>query len=117
MLTFADYAVIAVYLIGTIAIGFVIGLRMKTGKDFFLGGRQLLMAVPLTAVRVLFVASLVVVFVWVLRLPRSETTPPGGTTRWDENLKLGACLALALQIVIYALLQVQPRRICVNFLT
>lgn len=41
MLTFSDYAVIAVYLIGTIAIGFVIGLRMKTGKDFFLGGRQL----------------------------------------------------------------------------
>jgi len=41
VLTLPDYAVIAVYLIGTIAMGVVIGLRMKTGKDFFLGGRQL----------------------------------------------------------------------------
>lgn len=41
MLTLPDYTVIALYLIGTISIGLVIGLRMKTGKDFFLAGRQL----------------------------------------------------------------------------
>lgn len=40
-LTLPDYAVILIYLIGTIAIGVVIGRRMKTGTDFFLGGRQL----------------------------------------------------------------------------
>ena len=66
--------------------------------------RQILAAIPLSAVRMLFVASLVVVLVWVIRLPRTMTTPSGGTTRWDENLKLGACIALAIQILIYALL-------------
>ena len=40
-LTLPDYVVIALYLIGTIAMGVVIGMRMKTGKDFFLGGRRL----------------------------------------------------------------------------
>lgn len=40
-LTLPDYIVIALYLVGTIAMGVVIGSRMKTGKDFFLGGRRL----------------------------------------------------------------------------
>lgn len=40
-LTLPDYVVIALYLVGTIAMGVMIGRRMKTGKDFFLGGRQL----------------------------------------------------------------------------
>ena len=40
-LTLADNAVILIYLIGTIAIGLYIGRRMKTGSDFFLGGRRL----------------------------------------------------------------------------
>ncbi|MEO2015055.1 MAG: sodium/solute symporter [Fuerstiella sp.] len=40
-LTLPDYVVIALYLAGTIAMGVVIGARMKTGKDFFLGGRRL----------------------------------------------------------------------------
>ncbi|MCA9038482.1 MAG: hypothetical protein KDA91_25325 [Planctomycetaceae bacterium] len=66
--------------------------------------RQLLQAVPLPAVRALFVGSLIILLVWVLRLPTSEVSPPGGAKRWDENLKFGACLALAIQIVIYAIL-------------
>jgi solute:Na+ symporter, SSS family len=37
----ADLAVIALYLLGTIALGLFIGRRMKTGTDFFLAGRQL----------------------------------------------------------------------------
>jgi solute:Na+ symporter, SSS family len=41
VLTFPDYAVILLYLIGTLAIGVFIGTRTKTGTDFFLAGRQL----------------------------------------------------------------------------
>lgn len=64
--------------------------------------RTWLSAIPLAAVRVLFVATLAVVLIWVWRLPRSATTPPGGPRRWDENLKLGATAALVIQIVIYS---------------
>lgn len=64
--------------------------------------RQLLQAVPLSLVRGLFVGTLVIVLLWVMRLPRSETTPTHGATRWDENLKLGAGLALVIQILIYS---------------
>lgn len=66
--------------------------------------RQTLQTVPLLAVKILFVASLVALLVWVLRLPQSATTPPGGAKRWDENLKIGAAVALAIQILIYSLL-------------
>ncbi len=66
--------------------------------------RQLLQAIPLAWVRWLFVGSLAAVLVWVLNLPRSETTPTHGVKRWDENLKLGAGLALVIQILIYAFL-------------
>ncbi len=63
--------------------------------------RQLLQQVPLSAVRALFVMTLVAVLVWVLRMPASRTSPEGGAKRWDENLKLGAALALGAQILIY----------------
>jgi hypothetical protein len=66
--------------------------------------RQALQAIPLLAVKILFVASLVALFVWVLRLPQAATTPPGGAKRWDENLKTGAAIALVIQILIYSLL-------------
>jgi hypothetical protein len=66
--------------------------------------REALLLVPLPMVRVLFIALLVAVLVWVLRLPRSITTPPGGARRWDENLKLGAAAALLVQILIYTFL-------------
>ena len=64
--------------------------------------RQLLQVIPLSWVRLLFVGTLVVVLLWVVRLPRSETTPAEGATRWDENLKFGAGLALIIQILIYS---------------
>lgn len=64
--------------------------------------RTALLQIPLPAVRTLFVASLVVVLIWVIRMPSSRTTPETGAKRWDENLKIGACVALALQIVIYS---------------
>jgi hypothetical protein len=64
--------------------------------------RSWLSAIPLSGVRGLFVATLVVLLIWVWRLPRHVTTPPGGARRWDENLKLGATAALVIQIVIYS---------------
>lgn len=66
--------------------------------------RGLLLAVPLPWVRGLFLATFVALLVWVLRLPRAETTPERGASRWDENLKVWAGLALVIQILIYALL-------------
>ncbi len=41
LLTLPDYVVILLYLIGTIALGVKIGMRLRTGSDFFLGGRHL----------------------------------------------------------------------------
>lgn len=69
--------------------------------DFF---RNLLLAIPLVAVRLLFVGTLVALLLWVLFLPSNATTPPEGAKRWDENLKFGAGLALVIQIVVYSLL-------------
>lgn len=66
--------------------------------------RQLLLSVPLSGARILFLATLVAVLIWVLRLPPSATAPPGGARRWDENLKTTAVIALLIQIFVYALL-------------
>ena len=63
--------------------------------------RGLLVAVPMPAVRFLFVATLLALLIWVIRLPRSATTPPGGAKRWDEHLKPVAGIAIIIQIVIY----------------
>ena len=66
--------------------------------------RDALLQIPLPVVRGVFIAIPLLVLVWVLRLPREATTPPDGTGRWDSNLKVGAAIALGLQIVIYSLL-------------
>ncbi len=66
--------------------------------------RQSLLSIPLPLVRLLFVGSLLVLLIWVLKLPRSRTTPPGGATGPGENLKLGATVTLVIQILIYSLL-------------
>ena len=60
--------------------------------------------IPLGVVRAAFVALPLALMVWVLRLPAAETVPPGHTGRWDENLKLWAWLALAIQVVIYCVM-------------
>ena len=36
-----DYAIIFIYLIGTLSVGFYIGRKMKSGDDYFLAGRSL----------------------------------------------------------------------------
>ncbi len=64
--------------------------------------RDGLAQIPLPAVRGLFVLLPAVLLIWVLRLPRSETTPEGRESRWDENLKLWAAAALVIQILIYS---------------
>uniref|UniRef100_A0A7C2JYN2 Uncharacterized protein n=1 Tax=Schlesneria paludicola TaxID=360056 RepID=A0A7C2JYN2_9PLAN len=63
--------------------------------------RSLFALLPLPFVRAAFVAVPLVLMIWVLRLPNAATTPPGRASRWDENLKLWAWLALAMQVVIY----------------
>lgn len=66
--------------------------------------RGALLRVPLPLVHGLFLAVPVLLLIWVLRLPRSETAPAESTGRWGENLKLGASVALILQILIYWLM-------------
>lgn len=63
--------------------------------------RNALILVPLSMVRVLFVGTLLLLLIWVIRLPAGRTRPDNGTQRWDENLKVPATIALVLQIVIY----------------
>lgn len=40
-LTSADYAIIVLYLLGTVGLGLFIGRRIRTGADYFLGSRRL----------------------------------------------------------------------------
>ena len=60
--------------------------------------RSALLLVPLPLVRVLFVATLAAVLLWVLCLPREATTPSAGARRWDENLKITAAIALLIYV-------------------
>ena len=67
--------------------------------------RQTLGSIPLEWVRALFVGTLLIVLLWVLRLPKSATSPADNSPpRWDSNLKLSAGAALIIQIVIYSML-------------
>ncbi|MGE0755868.1 MAG: hypothetical protein AB7F89_11435 [Pirellulaceae bacterium] len=63
--------------------------------------REMLSAVPLPAVRVLFLASLAVVAYWVIRLPRSAGRQQPDSP-WTEDLRIWAFVAIAVQFVIYA---------------
>ena len=66
--------------------------------------REALLLIPLSMVRVLFLALLASVLLWVLNLPRSETTAPDSEGRSGANLKVGASIALGMQLLIYLLL-------------
>lgn len=66
--------------------------------------RELMLQVPLSVVRVLFLSLPLALLVWVMRLPRSETSPPGDSGSVTGNLKLWAGLALIIQIAIYIML-------------
>ena len=67
--------------------------------------REVLLKIPLEAVRGLFLLFFAALLIWVLTLPRAQTTPPGterGKLRLSENLKLWAAVSLVLQLLIYA---------------
>ena len=69
--------------------------------------RELLLQIPLGAARAIFLLFLAVLLVWVLTLPRAQTTPTGteaGKVKLSENLKFWAAAALTIQIVIYAVM-------------
>lgn len=78
-------------------------LRSTPLHDF--GGlvREALLHVPLWGARALFIALPALVLLWVLRLPREETTDPAAADGRGSNLKWGAAVALCVQIAIYAL--------------
>lgn len=66
--------------------------------------RDLLLQVPLSVVRGVFVAIPLLLLIWVLRLPKEETAPAEPTGRWGENLKIGAGAALLIQVLVYTFL-------------
>jgi hypothetical protein len=65
--------------------------------------RSALALIPMGVVRVFFVAVPVLLILWVLRLPRAATTPPGVESRPLENLKFWAVLALLVQAIVYTI--------------
>ncbi len=65
--------------------------------------RDTLALIPLSYIRILFVAILVLLLIWVLMLPNRETTPPDIKPTWSNNLKTWAALTLLLQIAIYSI--------------
>jgi len=66
--------------------------------------RSVLQEVPLWGARALFVALPLALLVWVITLPRSETSPPEGARGTGGNLKLWASIALGAQVLIYLVL-------------
>lgn len=66
--------------------------------------RGMLLTIPPGTVRALFLALPVLLLIWVLRLPRERVLPPGVPYRWDADQRLGAAVALGIQILIYAVL-------------
>lgn len=65
--------------------------------------REALLAVPLPAVRILFILVPLALLIWVLFLPASQVRPPGERRNVKNNLKIWAALALVIQIVLYSM--------------
>ncbi|MCB1229573.1 MAG: hypothetical protein KDN19_04875 [Verrucomicrobiae bacterium] len=64
--------------------------------------RELMVAIPMPVVRGIFVGLLLLLLLWVLRLPRERVRPPAEVaTGWSSNLKLWAAVALGIQALIY----------------
>ncbi|MBX3438934.1 MAG: hypothetical protein KF861_15695 [Planctomycetaceae bacterium] len=66
--------------------------------------RDALLAVPMPVVRGLFLALFAGLLIWVWTLPRAVTTDPDAAGHGGANLKIGATIALVLQLLIYAFL-------------
>jgi len=67
--------------------------------------RQILTAIPLPMVRLLFAVFFLTLIVWVWRLPRERWAPSlDGETGLTANLKLWALVALGIQLALYLLI-------------
>ena len=64
--------------------------------------RGLFLQVPLGVARGLFILLLAGLLVWVLTLPKAQTTPAKERPTLGENLKIWAAISLVVQIFIYS---------------
>jgi hypothetical protein len=62
--------------------------------------RNLFLAIPLEAARVLFLAQPVILLAWLFFIPRGQARPAGAWT----DVRLWAAAALVLQILLYVFL-------------
>jgi hypothetical protein len=63
--------------------------------------RELFLLIPMWVVQGLFIAVPLLLMIWIIRQPEAAATPPGHSHRWDEDLRVWAWVALALQVVLY----------------
>jgi hypothetical protein len=64
--------------------------------------RQQLDRVPLSTARWMFIALFLALMFWIVQLPSTATNPTDRPSKWYDDLKVWAWLALILQIVIYS---------------
>ena len=64
--------------------------------------RQFLEQVPLSAARWLIIALFLVLLFWIVQLPTTRANPNDLQSRWYEDLRIWAWLAVMIQIVIYS---------------
>lgn len=58
--------------------------------------------VPLSVARWLLIGVFLILMFWVVQLRSSEATPHDRQSKWYEDLRIWAWLALMMQIVIYS---------------
>lgn len=64
--------------------------------------RQLLEQVSLSTARWMFIGLFLVLLFWIVQLPASRTTPNDRQSKWHEDLRIWAWIAVMFQIVIYS---------------
>lgn len=64
--------------------------------------REQLDHVPLSVARWLMIGLLLILMFWVVQLPASAATPRDRQSKWREDLRIWAWLALMFQVVIYS---------------
>ncbi len=65
--------------------------------------RSQLILVPLPVARWMFLGLLLMLMGGIVQLPSSETTPTDRQSKWYEDLKIWAWLALIFQVVVYSI--------------